>query len=149
MAGALGRACFRVRNSMIIGVGIDIVEIERVEKACRRGPFLRKIYTEAEQDLIGECFRIAAGNFAVKEAVAKVFGTGFGKKCMPREIEVLRDPFGKPYVCLYGKALETMRELSIDRFHVSISNIKELASAYVVGESCNEICSKRNTNETD
>lgn len=134
---------------MIVGIGMDMVEIERVEKACRRGAFLRRIYTEAEQELIGDCFRIAAGNFAVKEAVAKVFGTGFSKRCMPREIEVLRDSFGKPYVSLFGKTLETMKELSIDQIHVSISNTKELACAYAVGESKSEICSKCKRNETD
>ena len=51
-----------------------------------------------------------AGNFAVKEAVAKVFGTGF-RTFGPREIEVLRDELGKPHVMLYGKAEETAKRL--------------------------------------
>ena len=75
----------------------------------------------------------AAGNWAVKEAVAKAMGTGFfGMKI--KEIEVLRDELGKPYVKLYGKALEKQKELGIERFFVSISDTKEYTSAVAVAE---------------
>ena len=54
---------------------------------------------------------------------------------MPADIEVLRDPLGKPFVCLYGKAEETAKRLGIVRLEVSISNTKEYAMAFAVGEA--------------
>lgn len=119
---------------MIQGIGIDLIEIERVTKACEKAAFLKRIYTDAEVDLISADIKKAAGNFAVKEAVAKMFGTGFSG-CEPREIEVLRDEFGKPYVTLHNKALQLAKRLGVHTIHVSITNTKKLASAYVVGET--------------
>lgn len=88
-----------------------------------------------------------AGNFAVKEAVAKVFGTGF-RTFGPREIEVLRDELGKPYVMLYGKAEETAKRLGIKKLFVSISNTAVYASAYAVGEGTwDETPGNRKTDE--
>ena len=58
---------------MIIGIGVDIIEIERVKKACQKYSFIRKIYTEREIELFGEKYSSLAGNFAVKEAVSKAF----------------------------------------------------------------------------
>ena len=74
-----------------------------------------------------------AGNFAVKEAVAKVFGTGF-RTFMPGDIEVLRDELGKPHVKLYGGAKELAQTMGIVRIHVSITNTKEYVVAFAVGE---------------
>ena len=84
---------------MLIGVGCDLIEIERVKKACEKEAFLTRIYTERERRQAKGDPRVLAGTFAVKEAVAKVFGTGF-RDFMPVHVEVLRDPLGKPYVCL-------------------------------------------------
>ncbi len=67
--------------------------------------------------------------FAVKEAVAKVFGTGF-RTFMPGDIEVLRDELGKPYVRLYGGALEQFEKMGMEQIHVSISNTNGLAMAF-------------------
>lgn len=127
---------------------MDLVEVARITKACERGAFLRRLFTEAERRLIGDRFHLAADNFAVKEAVAKVFGTGFGKYCMPVEIEVLRNERGKPFVNLYGSAASTAQDLGIQFLHISITNTKELAGAYAVGEGrssddggLSEICS--------
>ncbi|MBO5198241.1 MAG: holo-ACP synthase [Lachnospiraceae bacterium] len=137
---------------MIIGVGTDIVEIDRVEQACERMAFLEKIYTEGERTLIAADKRRAAGNFAVKEAVSKVFGTGFSR-IKPRDIEVLRDPAGKPYVNLYAGAKQLAQELGIERIHVSISDTKELVVAFAVGEGGKEACygtdSQCGTDESD
>lgn len=118
---------------MIVGIGTDLVEITRVEKACEKQAFLSRIYTEEECQQAGKNFSRLAGNFAVKEAVAKSFGTGF-RTFLPGEIEVLRDELGKPYVNLYGGAREMAGALGICRIHVSISNTKEYAVAYVVAE---------------
>lgn len=118
---------------MIFGIGTDIIEVERVEKSCEKEHFRTKIYTEKEQILIAGNAQRAAGNFAVKEAVVKAFGTGFGK-IAPIDIEVLREQSGKPYVVLHGPAGEFFAEHAIRQVHVSISNTKEYATAYVVLE---------------
>lgn len=118
---------------MIIGIGTDMIEIERVVKACQKDSFLTKCFTKKERDLIQKDKVKAAGNFAVKEAVVKLFGTGFrGIELI--EIEVLRDELGKPFVQLYGNAKKKAEQLCITTIHVSITNTKEFASAFVVGE---------------
>ena len=118
---------------MIFGIGTDLIEVERVSNSYKKEAFRNKIYTEQEQNFINGREQKAAGNFAVKEAVVKAFGTGFGK-IAPIEIEVLRENSGKPYVVLYGEAKKMQQELRITKVHVSISNIKEYATAYVVME---------------
>jgi holo-[acyl-carrier protein] synthase len=118
---------------MIIGIGIDLIEVERVKKACEKEAFLTRSFTSEERLCFESHPERAAGNFAVKEAVSKVMGTGFRGMSL-NEIEVLRDDLGKPYIRLYGRALERAQRLGIERWHVSISNTKTLATAYVIGE---------------
>lgn len=122
---------------MIIGIGIDLIEIERIKKACAKEAFLLRSFTSAEIECIGGRAERAAGNFAVKEAVSKVMGTGFRGMSL-NEIEVLRDDLGKPFVRLYGRAGAKAEALGIARWHVSISNTKTLATAYVIGEGVEE-----------
>lgn len=119
---------------MISGIGVDLVEIERVVKACEKESFLKRYYTEQEIALIQQDKIKAADNFAVKEAVAKMLGTGF-RGFAPIDIEVLRNQDGKPYINLYGKAAELAKQQGISRTHVSITNTKEFANAFVVGEA--------------
>ncbi|MDF2907633.1 MAG: hypothetical protein K0R34_2954 [Herbinix sp.] len=118
---------------MITGIGVDLIEVARVTKACENQSFLKRYFTEPEIAMIAKDVKKAADNFAVKEAVAKVLGTGF-QAFFPIDIEVLRNPEGKPYVNLYGKALELSKERGITTIHVSISNTKEYANAFAVGE---------------
>lgn len=118
---------------MVIGVGTDMIEIERVEKACKKHAFFTRCFSVKEQALIGTSSQKAAGNFAVKEAVSKVFGTGMAGISLA-DIEVLRDDKGKPYVTLYNSAQELAGTLGIKRIHVSISNTKDYAIAFAVGE---------------
>ena len=118
---------------MIFGIGTDLIEVERVGNSYKKEAFRNKIYTKQEQILIDGKAQRAAGNFAVKEAVVKAFGTGFGK-ITPIDIEVLRENSGKPYVVLYGEAKKMKQEVQITTIHVSISNIKEYATAYVIME---------------
>ena len=117
----------------IIGVGTDIVETDRVLRYCEKISFLRKYYTEAEQKLIEKRKSCAATNFAGKEAVVKAFGTGF-LNCMPGDIEILRDEYGKPYVNLLNKAKNIAKEKGITKIHISLSDTDTLATAYVVAE---------------
>lgn len=119
---------------LIIGVGIDLIEVERISRACEKEGFLRRCFTEAEAKLIDGRWQRAAGNFAVKEAVVKMLGTGF-RAISLTDIEVLRDALGKPYVKLYNKAAEQAKTCGITNIHVSITNTKEYANAFVVGES--------------
>lgn len=118
---------------MINGIGVDLIEVERVIKACKKVGFLKKYFTDDEISLINLDVNKAADNFAVKEAVSKMFGTGFGEVA-PIDIEVLRNKDGKPYVNLYGKANDLALKQGITHIHVSISNTKKLANAFVVGE---------------
>jgi holo-[acyl-carrier protein] synthase len=119
---------------MIVGIGTDIIEIQRIKKACEKEAFFMRCFTENERKLIGTNFTKAAGNFAVKEAVSKVFGTGIrGFELI--DIEVLRDELGKPYVNLYNNAAAIASENNINHIFISISNTKDYAIAYAVGES--------------
>lgn len=118
---------------MIYGIGNDIIELNRVIKACECKRFIERIFTDNEAELIKTDKKKAAGNFAVKEAVSKVFGTGF-YMISPRDIEVLRDEKGRPYVNLYGGAKIAAAERGITNIHVTISNTKEYVSAVAVGE---------------
>lgn len=118
---------------MIYGIGMDLIEVERIKKAYDKESFRKKIYTDQEQQMIAENAQRAAGNFAVKESVVKAFGTGFGK-ISAIDIEVLREPSGKPYVVLHGPARELAEAEQILQIHVSISNTKEYAASYVVME---------------
>lgn len=118
---------------MIIGIGTDLTEVERIEKACGKEAFLMRYFTLREQEYIHGHPQRAAGNFAVKEAVSKAMGTGFRGMALI-EIEVLRDNLGKPYIQLYGRAKAKAEALGIQHWHVSISNTRSLALAYVIGE---------------
>ena len=118
---------------MIAGIGTDLVEIGRVEKVLLRRRHLSRIFTTTELACAKDNATTLAGNFAVKEAVSKVFGTGFfGVE--PYEIEVLRDNAGAPYVKLYGNAQKLAKDKKITKIHISITNTKDFAQAFVIGE---------------
>ncbi len=118
---------------MIIGVGVDIIEIERIKKACQKNSFVRKIFTEKEIELSGKKFSSLAGNFAVKEAVSKAFGTGVRNFKMT-DVEVLRNELGMPFVILHNEAKEISEKMNIDKIFVSISHNTKCAVGYVVAE---------------
>ncbi len=119
---------------MIVGIGNDIVEIERFETIMEREFILYKMFSEREVALAGKRPSFFAGNFAVKESVSKAFGTGI-RGFRLHEIEVLRDELGKPYVELSGKAKELAEQLKIHRIYVSISDTKQLVMATAVAET--------------
>lgn len=124
---------------MIVGLGNDILEIARIKKAVLKKDFLKRYFTELEIDLF-ESKKMnpstIAANFSAKEAVSKVFGIGvrgFGLK----EIEILRDDMGKPYINLYNKAKEISDSIGIIKLHITISHSRELVNVIVIGESQN------------
>mgnify|MGYP005767697291 FL=1 len=119
---------------MIVGIGTDLVEIRRIRDMMDRHKGLERIFTKNELAYAKGRAESLSGTFAVKEAVSKAFGTGFfGVE--PYEIEVLRDEKAAPYVKLYGKALELSAKLHMDHIHVSITDTKQYAQAFVIGES--------------
>lgn len=118
---------------MIIGLGTDLIEIDRIKKVCEKEAFLVRYFSKKEIEFFQNNFTKLAGNFAVKEAVSKVLGTGF-LDFSPRDIEVLRDDLGKPYVNLYNNALDRAGKLYITNLLVSISNTKEHVVAVAIGE---------------
>jgi holo-[acyl-carrier protein] synthase len=116
-------------------IGVDIIEIARIEKAIKRWgeSFLRRLYTDSELRLCRKRPSSMAARFAGKEAVMKALGTG-ARGVSWREIEILAEPSGKPVVHLHGKAQERARYLGLDRIAISLSDSKEYAIAFVVGE---------------
>lgn len=118
---------------MILGVGNDVIEIERIKNACEKQAFLSRCYTLNEIMAFQNSPTRLAGNFAVKEAVSKVFGTGFSG-FGPIDIEVLRDELGRPFVILYNGANNKAREMGITKLHVTITNTKTKCWAVAIGE---------------
>ena len=91
---------------MILGIGVDIIEIDRIEKAIKKqNKFLEKIFTNKEIEYFQNRkmnIEVIAGNFAAKEAISKALGTGF-RGISFLDIEVLRDELGKPLVNIENK----------------------------------------------
>jgi len=117
-------------------IGIDIIEIARVEKAISRWGegFLHRVYTDPELKLYRNQPLSLAVRFAGKEAVIKALGPQT-KGINWREIEILSDPGGKPSVHLYGKAQERADNLGVDKLAISLSHSREYAIALVAGET--------------
>jgi len=117
-------------------IGIDMIEIARIEKAIARWGegFLHRIYTKPELKLCHKKPSSLAARFAGKEAVIKAIGKGIAW----REIEILAEPSGKPLVHLYGKAQNQVDSLGLDKLAISLSHSKEYAIAFVVGETKRE-----------
>ncbi len=121
---------------MIIGTGVDIVEIGRITKAASKERFMERIYCDAEIRIFEACrlkMETVAGRFAAKEAVLKALGCGLGDIPM-RCIEVLRASSGQPYISLSGEARQKAEELGVKRMHVSISHSALYAVAQVIAE---------------
>ena len=114
-------------------VGVDIIEIERIQKVVARWGerFLRRVYTSTElEDCRGRAPALAA-RFAAKEAVAKALGTGLGE-IRWQEIEIRPDPYGKPLLHLHGKARARAEALGLRHFALSLSHSRDYALAFVV-----------------
>lgn len=137
---------------MILGVGVDIIEVQRIDAALRRHGerFLRRVFTDDEVAVCtgrrqeAPCF---AARFAVKEAVMKALGCGWGPIGW-RDIEVERAANGKPTVRLEGAAARLANNKGVDVVHISLAHVERTAIAYAVawgpgpgtdnvgGESC-------------
>ena len=121
---------------MIIGTGIDIIEVERIAKAAEKTAFLSRVFTKAEIEFYqaqGKDPQRLAGMFAAKEAISKALGTGIVEMLWV-EREISHDEKGKPLVALSGKALAEMQKLGGKRMHISISHLKSVACAQAILE---------------
>ena len=117
---------------MIIGIGNDIIEIERIEKAISKEGFKNKVYTERELENIikrGNRVETYAGIFSVKEAISKAIGTGVREFSL-LDLEILNDDLGKPYVIVSEKVDKILKSKKNDyRIEISISHSKKYATA--------------------
>ena len=124
---------------MIKGLGVDLVDISRMEKIIARwgDKFLKKIFTQRECTYCDKNSRSArhyAARFAAKEALLKMLGTGLRAGINWTEMEVIRDDLGKPRVMLQGRAGEIARARGINNIHISLSHEQQYAVAQVIGE---------------
>ena len=126
---------------MINGVGVDILEKERVFTVLKKygKRFQEKVLGDSEIKAIegkslNNQIRFISNNFACKEAVAKALGLGFTEGISLKEIEILRKPSGQPFITLNGNTDKVAKNIGIKKFHVSISDTKKLSMAFVVGE---------------
>ncbi len=125
---------------MIIGMGVDLAEVERVRKAIERHgePFLRRVYTASEREYC-EGFRNKyeryAGRFAAKEAAMKALGTGWRRGVRWVDFEVVREKGGRPTIRLDGAAKKIAGELGVTRIALSITHTDTMALAQVIFES--------------
>ena len=125
---------------MILGIGVDVIEVKRIAEAIERhgDHFLRRIFTEKEVEYC-RSKRAAplhfAGRFASKEAAFKALGTGWSGNVRWTDVEVTNLPSGAPEIHFYGRAAELLAEKAAARAFVSISHIEGLAAAVVALES--------------
>lgn len=120
-----------------VGVGIDIIEVDRVRKVYEHHGerFLKRVFTERE---ILQCRRRGiihyarlAGRFAAKEAISKALGTGLHGVAW-REMEVVQLRSGRPTVSLYGRAKQRAEQLGISAFDVSIADLAHISIAIAI-----------------
>jgi len=127
---------------MIVSVGVDLIEVERVRRALEDAKigqrFRRRVYTEKE---IEYCegkergkYESYAGRFAAKEAVMKALGRGWGSKVSWLDIEALPSPGGKPELYLHNKTAVLARQRGIHHWSLSITHTGRYAMAYVIAQ---------------
>ena len=125
---------------MIFGIGTDIVEVARIEASLAQfgDAFAEKILTENELKSYHESHikaRFLAKRFAAKEAFSKALGTGLRAPATFQNIAVSHDDLGKPILVLAAELQAFLAAKNIQKMHISISDEKNLAAAFVVLES--------------
>lgn len=125
---------------MVISIGIDIVEVYRIERALARTPrFAERVFTEQERAFCESKGKAAgqsyAARFAAKEAFLKALKTGWRGKIGWHDIEVIVDADGAPTLNITGEAKRLLGELRVARPHLSIAHTARYAIANVILES--------------
>ena len=131
---------------MILGVGIDIIEVPRIENSYKRfgERFLERIL---RPDEIGYCLShkvpgpFLAARFAAKEAISKAFGTGIGAQLGWQDMEVGRKKSGEPFVILYDKGKELFAARQASAVRISLSHTQNYATAVAILESDHAVVS--------
>jgi holo-[acyl-carrier-protein] synthase len=128
---------------MILGTGIDIVEVDRIRDLIKRygDRFLMRIFSVSEIGPIHEKViteQYVAGRFAAKESILKMLGTGWSEGISWQDMEIQTGAHGQPEVILQGKALDLAQEAGIEKVHLSISHTEHYAVAFAVGEGGGE-----------
>ena len=129
---------------MIVGLGMDLVETDRIRQVLERfgERFMTKILHESERTALATvCHRLTAqevarvaARFAAKEAGVKALGTGFSDGIWFQDIRILSLPSGKPEIHFHGRALERAAALKVLHAHVSLTHARDTAGAVVVLE---------------
>lgn len=118
------------------GIGVDMLEIERMERVLERRPsFAARVFTDEERAYCERSARPAehyAARFAAREAVLKALGTGFSGGIGLRDVSVSRDESGRPRVVLAGRAAEVARERGVREIALSISHTHDVAVANAI-----------------
>jgi holo-[acyl-carrier protein] synthase len=119
----------------VLAVGVDIVEISRIQAVLERhgARFLRRVYTEGELAYADGRLSALAARWAAKEAAAKALGTGIGQVGF-HDIEVVCNDQGKPELCLHGEGARLAARLHLNQFAVSLSHAADYALAFVVAQ---------------
>ena len=122
---------------MIIGTGIDIIEISRIKDAIIRQSFVHRVFTKCEQEYceskgVQKAASYAA-RFAGKEAVMKAFGTGLAGGTL-QDIEIFLNDKGCPHVQLTGQFAKLARQMGVTTIHISLTHAREYAAAQAILE---------------
>ena len=121
----------------IIGIGVDIIDNNRIKKSIKNQNFIKRVYTTKEINTsksMKNKINFYAKRFAAKEAFAKALGTGFRKNLNFKDIEILNDNLGKPYYNMNNKIKKILKKISnsksLDLF-LSLSDEKSYSVAFV------------------
>ena len=121
----------------IFGIGIDVIEVERIEEALAEfgERFLSRVFTENEREYCDRGQRPAihyAARWAAKEAVSKALGTGIGKSIGWQDMEVCRLASGEPELILHGRGQSFAEEKGVVQVKISLTHAKSYAAANAV-----------------
>lgn len=124
---------------MIYGIGTDIVEISRIAEMKSLSSFAEKILSSNELEIASQykndkLIKYLAKQFAAKEAISKAFGTGIRKPILMKDIEIMRDKIGKPYLNPLAEVKKTIIDLGITKSHVSLADESEYVIAFAILE---------------
>jgi holo-[acyl-carrier protein] synthase len=122
---------------MIVGIGLDLVKIDRVRAIAERwkARFLDRLYTPAERRYCmarPSPYASLAGRFAAKEALLKALGTGWSDGIGWRDIQVLNDRAGRPRAAVSGRVKTLLKRAGVTDIHLSLSHDSDYAVAEVV-----------------
>ena len=122
---------------MIVGIGTDLIEVKRIERSVQNPAFLNRIFSGREQEICKQKqsnVQSLAARFAAKESFMKALGTGWSQGIKFNEIEILNDDNGKPNIYLKGNAKKKVEKFGISNIFVTLSHLKEMATATVILE---------------